>query len=395
MKKSLFALAVFGAFSGAAFAGGSHVQLYGVIDVGVTHFTGLSPGAGAPAGATVSSTGLSSGGEFASRVGVKGREDLGGGLSAIFDAETGICGVGQNQDKSTTNTSGVGNSGGFCTGGGFMGRQSWVGLHGSFGTVMGGRQYTGFYEAEGHTDPFHWGLNGRMGNLSLVAFLNASLVHASQLVTYVTPNLSGFTGTASYSFAPSSAGTVPTAQPAGSNVERALNFNGTYTRGPVTAGAGYWETTNMTTLKNPTTGVNDGNMKAWELYGDYDFGPAKVSAMYERMTATYYSGNDESWMIGVTIPAGHGRVLASFNENKNTLTADPGETDTFRGVGTAKQVGIGYIYSLSKSTNLYASYAHLTNGTHTNFAVQTSGDQLTGVDGQSASGIAVGLHHAF
>ena len=43
MKKSLIALAVFGAFSGAAFADGS-VQLYGLIDLGVTHFTGIAQG---------------------------------------------------------------------------------------------------------------------------------------------------------------------------------------------------------------------------------------------------------------------------------------------------------------------------------------------------------------
>ena len=395
MRKSLVTLAVLSAFSGAAFAGGSHVQLYGVMDVGLTHFTGLSPGAGAPAGSTSSSTGLSSGGEYASRIGVRGREDLGGGLSAIFDAETGICGVGQNQDKLTTNTSSVGNSGGYCTGGSFMGRQSWVGLRGSFGTVTAGRQYTAFYHYEMHTDPFHWGLNGRIGNLSLVGFLHASLVHANQLLTYKTPNLAGFKGVASYSFAPGNDGTVPTAAASGSNVERAWNVNGTYTHGPVTAGAGYWETTDMTTLTNPATHVNDGNMKAWEVYGDYDFGLAKVSAIYQRLTATYYSGNDDNWMIGVTVPLGRGRFLASVDENKNSLTANPGETDTFRGVGTAKQYGIGYIYALSKSTNVYASYAHLSNGAHTDFAVATSGDQFTGVPGQSASGMAVGIHHAF
>ena len=57
MKKSLIALAVFGAFSGAAMPQGSNVQLYGIIDMGLTHFTGISNGAGG----TTSSTGLSSG----------------------------------------------------------------------------------------------------------------------------------------------------------------------------------------------------------------------------------------------------------------------------------------------------------------------------------------------
>ena len=54
MKKSLLALAVFGAFSGAAFAQ-SNVQLYGIIDLGVTHFTGLKPASGAGGRAAVGS----------------------------------------------------------------------------------------------------------------------------------------------------------------------------------------------------------------------------------------------------------------------------------------------------------------------------------------------------
>ncbi|MBU6511981.1 MAG: porin, partial [Betaproteobacteria bacterium] len=116
MKKSLIALAVFGAFSGAALADGSNVQLYGLIDLGVTHFTG---------GADGNVTQLSSGVQSGSRIGVKGTEDLGGGLSTIFDVETGFCANG--------NTGAAGSSA-YCTGGpggpGFMGRQAWVGLKG-------------------------------------------------------------------------------------------------------------------------------------------------------------------------------------------------------------------------------------------------------------------------
>ena len=117
MKKSLLALAVFGAFSGAAFAQ-SNVQLYGIIDLGVTHFTGLKPASGT---GTVSSTGLSSGAQSPSRIGVKGTEDLGGGLKVFFTAETGFCSAGTNSAALTTAGANPSN---FCSGGGFMQRQA-------------------------------------------------------------------------------------------------------------------------------------------------------------------------------------------------------------------------------------------------------------------------------
>ncbi|MBN2692892.1 MAG: porin, partial [Burkholderiaceae bacterium] len=94
-KKSLIALAVVGAFSGSAFAADS-VQLYGLIDMGVGHFTGIAPSnnTSAAPGSTASYTGLMSGVVAGSRIGLKGTEDLGGGLKAIFKAETGFCPAG-------------------------------------------------------------------------------------------------------------------------------------------------------------------------------------------------------------------------------------------------------------------------------------------------------------
>ncbi|RZI41890.1 porin [Herbaspirillum sp. HC18] len=114
MKKSLLALAVLGAFAGVASAQ-TNVSIYGVADVGIER-TKLSPGQ--------STTRLSSGIQSGSRLGFKGSEDLGGGMSAIFALENGY-------DIS---------NGALGQGGLLFGRQAWVGLNGGFGAVKFGRQ---------------------------------------------------------------------------------------------------------------------------------------------------------------------------------------------------------------------------------------------------------------
>ena len=387
MKKSLLALAVFGAFSGAAFAQ-SNVQLYGIIDLGVTHFTGLKPASGT---GTVSSTGLSSGVQSGSRIGVKGTEDLGGGLKAFFTAETGFCAAGTNQDTYTVGAAGTPGAPGsqtFCTGGGFMQRQAFAGLAGSFGSLSLGRQYTPIFMNEANMDPFGFGLTGDIANLSLVG--RYGLYRANQSVAYVTPDMSGFKGTVAYSFAPGNPGTVPTASGAGSNVSRGISLNGQYGNGPITAGLNYSQITNL--YLNPTTGVNDGKLKGWQLYGAYDFGVAKVSGVYEDAKQDYYSGDQKFWMLGATVPVGPGAILVSYSQLKNSLVP---QGSTAPAAGTAKQYAIGYTYSLSKRTNLYTSYAHISNDVGTAFAVGSSTDSFAGVAGQGSSGFALGIRHQF
>jgi predicted porin len=409
MKKSLIALAVIGAFTGTAFADGSNVQLYGTIDLGVVHFSGLAPTYTNSNGqtaidrtgghGTVSSTSLDSGGQSSSRIGLKGTEDLGGGLKAIFQAETGLCAAGTNQ-----NTDGKGgNSGGYCSGGGFMQRTAMVGLTGGFGTVVAGRLNTPLWNSELAADPFAGGMTGNIDNISNVAFADAK--RANQVVAYVTPDFMGFTGTAVYSFAPFSDG-VNLSQ--GGNTTRAWELNGSYNNGPIFASLDYLRGTNMGVYQ-PVNG-NPGNLidtglgpntarlstnssqglavKHWQVTGGYDFGIAKVAAMYQNLKVDNVSGDRTVWMLGATVPVGPGAILASYAQAKNTLGADTGNN-------TAKQYAIGYTYALSKRTNLYTSYAHISNDSKTALAVGDSSTSNLGVAGQSSNGFALGIRHKF
>src|SRR4051794_24600318 len=115
MKKSLLALAVLGSFAGVAFAQ-TNVTVYGLVDVAVTRFD-----SGRPNGDAWSLDG----GNFTrngSRLGFKGSEDLGGGLSAIFTLENGFeADTGTlSQSGNTLTTTAASKP--------LFGRQAWVGL---------------------------------------------------------------------------------------------------------------------------------------------------------------------------------------------------------------------------------------------------------------------------
>ena len=242
-------------------------------------------------------------------------------------------------------------------------------------------------------DPFGFGLTGDIANLSLVA--QYGLYRANQAVAYVTPNFGGFTGTVAYSFAPGVAGTIAggnvatatTAYSSNINVSRGYALNGQYGNGPIVAGLNYGRVTN---LYGVVGGPNDGALKLWQAYGSYNFGVAKISGIYESATQDYFTGKNVSWMLGATVPVGPGAILVSYENAKNTLVAN-GATGT--GAGTAKQYAIGYTYSLSKQTNLYTSYAHISNDVGTAFAVGSSTDSFAGVAGQGSSGFALGIRH--
>ena len=125
-KPALFA-AMAAAFSGAACAQ-TNVQIYGIMDAGIEHVTN----AGA-AGADV--TKVYSGGSNNSRLGFRGTEDLGNGLKAVFNLESGLL-----IDNGTFD-------------GALFRRQANVGLEGKFGRVVIGRSFTTVYDFIVSFDP--------------------------------------------------------------------------------------------------------------------------------------------------------------------------------------------------------------------------------------------------
>ena len=220
MKKSLLALAVFGAFAGAASAQ-TNVTIYGIVDMG---FARVDNG-------TATANKLDSGIQSGSRIGFKGTEDLGGGLSAIFQLENGF----------------AADDGTLGQGGRLFGRQAWVGLNGAFGTVKAGRQFTPVYANLGTFDPFGNALAGNSERIFNTEF------EGSRFDNNLTYNYSanGFRGELQYAFG----------EVAGNNsANRAIGGFAGYKNGPVDAvltytkvAPGCWVVTTTSAWSSPTS----------------------------------------------------------------------------------------------------------------------------------------------
>jgi predicted porin len=334
MKKSLLALTVLSAFAGAASAQTS-VTVYGIVDAGLVFERG---------GAAGSVSKLGSGVQSGTRLGFKGSEDLGGGLSAKFQLETGI----------------AADTGGFNQGGLAFGRQSWVGLAGNFGQVSLGRQYTPLFIALDSIDPFGTGLAGASNNL-----MSTAGTRMNNTVNYTTNNLSGFTGTAAYGFGEVAGDTA---------ASRQIGLSGSYANGPAAAVLAYHNTNNATAT---------GSTKNTLLGGTWNFGPVTGHLGFEWNKAD--SGSVDTVdstdvLIGASVPVGAGSFLASYIRKNDKLAAN----------SDANQVAVGYTYALSKRTNFYTSYARISNK---NGAAYTVGNATEGGSGDKA--FNVGLRHKF
>jgi predicted porin len=349
MKKSLLALALMGAFSGAALAQSS-VTVYGLVDMGVQRDDNGS----------VTKYSLDSGNQSGSRLGFKGTEDLGNGLKANFVLEMGILtDTGASDQSSTT-----------------FGRQAYVGLAGGFGSVNFGRQKSLTYVASESIDPFAVGLAGNMHRLF------SSVTRVSNAAIYSTPNMSGFSAAALYAF-----GEVP-----GNNAALSIgSLSGTYSAGPVFASIVYEKAKDA---NDPAITIANTGEKTL-IGGTYDFGMVKAHAAYELLKGGQGGSKvaltkKNVWMIGATVPVGAGAIIADYTRITDTVTSN----------ANANQFALGYTYSLSKRTNLYTSYSQTKNDKAANYNVPANVKNAAGVVTTSYSGntdklFNVGIRHTF
>ena len=259
MKKSLLALAVLGAFAGAASAQSS-VTLYGKLDLGFAKAAGSADKQVADGSK--------------SRVGFRGVEDLGGGLKAMFQFEHRF-----NPDDGTV------------TNAAFWHGISTVGLGGSFGTVNLGRQYTAAFSlATDVIDPF--------GGYTVAGLRGESLTKS--VARLRTDNSVRYDG----AFGGLKVAADIAETPAG-GVDRPYSVAAQYAAGPFMVAASY---------DNPT-GAND-NLTT--LGGSYTFGPAKVSLGLGRgKTDETNSRTVKQALAGVTVSVGAaGQVLAGYAQQE-------------------------------------------------------------------------------
>jgi predicted porin len=330
MKKSLLALAVLTAVTGAASAQSS-VTLYGKVDLGLVLDSGNAGG---------KSVRISSGVTGGSRIGFKGVEDLGGGMKASFQLETGYC-ADQAGGTSQANASTA-----FCTGSNaFMGRQAHGDLTGAFGAISAGRQYSLGFNNLTTIDPFGTGFAAKVDNL-----VDNSGPRLNNSAIYSTPSMGGFTASAEVAFGEQTGNWT-----AGRETGAAL----TYASGPAYVGFSFYDL-------GTSTG-SGAQRKNYLLGGTYDFGVVKVHALAQKSTGA--AGLDVlDIMGGVTVPVAGGNVMASYIRHNDRSSADK----------DANQLGVGYLYPLSKRTSVYTAYGRIQNQHGAAFTVGNATEAGTG-----------------
>ncbi len=331
MKKTLIALAALGAMAGVAQAQSS-VTLYGVADAFVGQVTTKTQVGGAETKLSqnvINGSGLSS-----SRWGLRGTEDLGGGMSAVFALESGF-------DISTganANPAAQGNT--------LFGRQAFVGLAGGFGTVSLGRQYTAYDALRGATnntyDSNTFATTGTVWGVGVQDYQN----RASNSIAYTSPTVGGVSGGFVYGLGENKTTTASAENSASLHIKYAngpLLVGYAHQREKQVAGSNYFGST--ANAPTPAVGVATTETRRYNLLGaTYDFGVAKLAAGYN--TAKNGTRDDKEYEFGVSMPFGAAALAAGYSRAKS------------EGAGLPNLKGTGYsllgTYSLSKRTTAYA-----------------------------------------
>jgi len=333
MKKSLVALAVLAA-SGASFAQ-STVSVYGLVDVWVgtvkdVHGVATTPAVAAtsttaaiPAGTnffgtsgavgSLTQTKLDSGGVNGSRWGLKGSEDLGGGLKANFLLEQGF-----------SADTGAG------TAGQAFSRNAYVGLSGSFGEIKLGKPWTAYDDVSGASDAV---FDSALSPMNHVFVSTGYQGNPGNTIYYATPSVSGFSGAFSYSLGENKTATAD----AGS----VTSMNVSYGAGPLAAQFGYQ-------AEKTSGAAND--VKFTRLGASYDLGVVAVKGTYGKVTNVgNTSGADTTdYQIGLDYPVSTALTLSgSYAKSTDNATA---------GDQSRKGYGIAAAYTLSKRTFVYGGY---------------------------------------
>lgn len=281
MKKSLIALAAV-AVSGAAMAQSS-VTLYGIADIALVKAKGESAA-------------LASGGVSTSRWGIKGSEDLGGGLKANFTFEQGI---------DLTNGAQKGNG---------FDRQAFLGLSGGFGELKVGKAWNAYDDVAGAVNPVF----DSVLTPANVAPSYDYVGNPNSGVYYATPSFGGVSAAVSTNFKSAYADNF-----------RATGFHVKYEGGPVFVAVAY---------QAEKSDVED--VKKTRVLGSYDLGAAKILAAFGTVKDV---GDDIT--LGVDVPLASNLVLSTgFTQ----VRPDSGDNGT--------SVGLGVAYSLSKRTTAYTGF---------------------------------------
>ncbi|MBN3807974.1 porin [Paraburkholderia sp. Ac-20347] len=363
MKKTLILAGVLGAFAMSAHAQSS-VTLYGSLDAGIVYANNAG-------GHSLWAQG--SGALSHNYFGLKGSEDLGGGLKAIFTLESGF---------------NIGN-GSFSESNSIFNRQAYVGLQSDqYGALTLGRQYDSMNQ---YLAPLSEAGAGFGNNLAGHPFDNDNFAQTFSIknaVKYSSANYSGFQFGGMYGFSNEADGFANS---------RAWSAGASYSNGPLNVAAGYLQLNNSGTVGGNTSGAAsaDTNISArlqrsFGVGANYTYGPAQVGFVWSH---SQIDGLQSLGSGGTTLAGLSGLNLHMDNYELNgayhltpalALVGSYTFTDgTVTGTGSGDQspkwhtVMVGTDYSLSKRTDVYLAgvYQHASGS----LGVNGSGQALQNV----------------
>lgn len=390
MQKKIIALAVAAALTApAAFADTSNVTVYGQINMS---YDMMSPGSSA---AGVTSQNVRRIGSNTSRLGLKGAEDMGDGLYAIWQIETQIDpGQGTTPAANSANTIG--------------GRNTFGGLKSeSLGTVILGRHDTPYKIATRSLDVFGDNIADNRMLVGGVAGKSAAAAfdgRQDQVIAYISPKLGDmFTGAIAYvNLSPTAIGATA-AKNSATSLAGMFDITGgfygslayeVHDFGAVTAAAAV-----PAVPGNAGTAAiaasNASKEKATKLGFGYKQDAFAVNFVYEKtsddlgVAAANKYGHNAYYLSGKYNVTSTDTVKVAYTKMGNV----GGVTST-----GAKDFTIGYDHNLSKRTAVYALYSKLNNDSAANYGFSTNG--TSGAVGSIGAGAApsvfsLGMRHAF
>jgi len=314
MKKSLFALAALTAVAGAAQAQSS-VTVYGILDVGFASTSTRAPTASNSGNIKTTTNQFDQSRETSSRLGFKGTEDLGGGLSTFFTAEMGL--TPEAATMSTVNN-----------------RQTFVGLaKKGLGAASIGTQYTVLHNEFTQIDP-------GMSNNTMGSVLRPA---------------GSSTGANEGQYSASTAYTVSTTNMLIANSESFAGFR---------ANAMMVSNGKTQTIQAPTTAASAGgttNFTGWGLSADYTWNKLYATAAYQSFKQTQTAG--------ATVPAATLGTSPALFVDTTTVSSTTNNTDN------QTLVGASYDFGILKA---YAGYVNrkVTDNTNSNTFLKRSAQQI-------------------
>ncbi len=427
MKTKLIAGVVATCFAAPALAQSS-VQIYGIADAGIIKTSGEKAK-------------IISGGADGSRIGFKGTEDIGNGFKAIFQLEARV-----ELDTGTQTPALVNNNDGFYLRRGFsdipvlnaigaqlapglkalgdaavnsekalFDRTAMVGLVTPVGAILIGRMYTPGYEVFAAADTFENGTGGAWGGITGGSAGFTALgadIRSAKSIQYRIATPSGIGGSIMYGFKNSGYlgrynkfyGAAVTYKANGLDVGVAHNsgrdnadrkslttstIGGSYTMGNFKFFAGYHDQKNLNSALLPQyVGIYDTQIAVSPNLQILDPATrAGIRSAFVSRIAENTQIDANSAQIGMHYKIGAGRVMASVARQNDRTRSD----------SDATLAAIGYDYNLSKRTDVYATFAHISNQNDGQYTPGIAGAPggFTKIKGDDSHSILLGIRHRF